>query len=149
MPATSPISLAAIRTPDAALGEQLRRDLAHELGELLVQLVDGCGQLTDPGDLIAGDPDPSGRLRLPQPAGDLQLPASADQGTLRDLPAGPQIVQLPAQLVDQPGPRVQEPLPMHAQKPDLELGSRQPRRRERVQPLAQRRARHRERIDRI
>jgi hypothetical protein len=52
------------------------------------------GQLADPGDLVAGDPDPCAQLGAPQPAGYLELPRRVDHGALGELPIGPQVVQL-------------------------------------------------------
>ena len=81
--------------------------------------------------------------------GDLGLPARVDQHALGDLPVGPEVVQLPAQLVDQPGPGVHEPFAMQRQQPDLELGAGEPGGRERLDALSQRGACDRERVDRI
>ena len=84
-----------------------------------------------------------------QASRDLGLPAGVNQDALGDLPLGPEVVQLPAQLVDQPGAGVHQPLAMQRQQPDLELGSGEPGRRERVHALAQRGASDRQRVDRI
>ncbi len=135
--------------PDAGFGQQLGRHLAHEVGELGLQRVDRAGELADAADHVGGDPDPHGRLGSLQPPRDLHLPAGADQRPLGDPVLRPQIVELPAQLVDQPRARVDQALTMHDQQPDLELRPAQSRCRQGVQPLAQGCARNRQRVDRI
>ena len=104
----------------------LWRDLVDEHGEFLVELVDRFGEVADPSDLVAGDPDASADRSAFQAAVDLLLPASADQYSFGDLPLGPQIVQLPAQLVDQPGASVDQPLAVDRELADLELRPHEP-----------------------
>jgi hypothetical protein len=77
---------------------------------------------------------------------DLGLPGRVNQDALGDLPLGPEIVQLPAQLVDQPGAGVHQPFAMQRQQPDLELGSAESGGRERVDSLPERGASDRQRI---
>jgi hypothetical protein len=80
---------------------------------------------------------------------DLGLPRRLDQDAFGDLPLGPQVVQLPAQLVDQPRAGVHEPFAMQPQQPDFELDADQPGRRERLDSLSERGAGDRQRVDRI
>ena len=61
-PAISPISLAGGQRPEAGLGEQLRRDLGDELGDLGLERVDGRRELAQAAQLVAGDPDARGLL---------------------------------------------------------------------------------------
>jgi hypothetical protein len=102
------------------LGEELRRDLVDEASKFFVELSDRAGQITDPTDLVTGHPDPRGRLGALQPASDLLLPTRAGQNALGDLPARPQIVKLPAELVHQSGARIDQALTMN----DEAVGSR-------------------------
>jgi hypothetical protein len=44
-----PDQLGGDQHPDAALGQQLRRHRANEMGELVVQLIDGAGSARGPG----------------------------------------------------------------------------------------------------
>src|SRR5450755_3140634 len=101
------------------------------------------------GDHVACDLHLDGARRSPQALRDLGLPGLLDQDALGDLPVWPEVVQLPAQLVDQPGPGVHQPLTMQSQQPDLELDAGQPSGRERVDSLAQRRTGDRQRVDRV
>ena len=65
--------------PDPSFGQQLGRDLSDEPGELLVELGDRAGQLPDPADHVARDPDPDVGSASPQTPSDLGLPAGPDQ----------------------------------------------------------------------
>ena len=56
-PAISPTSLAAVNGPNPGLGEQLRRDLGDELGDLGLERFDRLGELAQPAQLVARDPD--------------------------------------------------------------------------------------------
>jgi hypothetical protein len=134
---------------EALLCQQLWGDLCDEAGELLVELGDRAGQFPDPGDHVARDLHLDGGRGSTETPGDLGLPRRVDQDALGDLPLGPEVVQLPAQLVDQPGPGVHEPPTMQRQQPDLELGAGKPGGRERVDAFPQRGAGDRERVDRI
>jgi hypothetical protein len=106
-------------------------------------------RVSSPHDHVARDLHLDGGRGSTETPGDLGLPRRVDQDALGDLPVGPEIVQLPAQLVDQPGPGVHKPLTMQRQQPDLELGAGKPGGRERVDALPQRGACDRERVDRI
>ena len=93
------MNLAASRTP-AALGEQLRSGLGDQLGELVMQSGGGAGELADAADHVARDEDPDRGFGAVKAPGDLDLPGRMHQRLCRDLPFRPQIVQLPARLVE-------------------------------------------------
>jgi len=88
-------------------------------------------------------------LARAQTPGDLGLPGRADQHALGDLPVGPEVVQLPAQLVDQPRPSIHEPFAMQRQQPDLELDAGEPGGRQRFDAFSERGAGDRQRVDRV
>ena len=74
---------------------------------------------------------------------------SCDQAADRDLKLGPEIMQLPAQVVDQPRARADQALPMIDKQPDIKLDTGQLRDRERLDSVTDRRTGDRDRIDRI
>ena len=133
----------------ALLGEQLRRGLADQASEFVGQRCNRASELADTADQIAGDPHPDASISASQPAGDLLLSALAGQAPRLDLPFGPEVVQLPAQLVDQSGPGSDQPLPMHAQQADLELDAGQLRDGQCVGAFPQRGPGDGQRVDRI
>ena len=123
--------------PDSLLCQELWCELSHQAGELLIQFGDRAGQLADATDHVAGDPHPDlGWIGVLQAAGDLDLPGGQDEHPLGDRPVGPEVVQLPAQLVDQPGAVAHEPLAVQPKQPDLKLGAGQTSGRERFEPFA-------------
>ncbi len=133
----------------ACLGQQLRRDLPDQAGELLIEPGDRAGQFPNPGDHVARDLHLNSGLRAAESVRDLGLPSGVDQHAPGDLPLGPQVVQLPAQLVDQPRPGVHQTLAMQRQQPNLELDAGQPGGRQRLNALSERGAGDRQRVDRI
>jgi hypothetical protein len=109
----------------AALGQQPRRELGDQRRELALERVDRARQLADAAQLVARDLHPGCLLSAPQPASDALLPAAADQRAFGDLELGPEVVQGPAQVVDQRGALCDEPLAMIDQQADVELGAGQ------------------------
>jgi sulfate adenylyltransferase subunit 2 len=91
-----------------------------------LESVDRSGQLADAPQLVAGDPHARGLLGAQQTSADAVLPTAGGQDAGRDLELGPQVVQMPAQIVDQLGALRDEPLAVIDQQPDLELRSGQP-----------------------
>ena len=134
---------------DPGFGEQLRRDLVDQGGDLVVEVFGGAGELAGAADHVAGDRDLDGLLGAGEPGGDLGLPAGLGERLGGDLQVRPEVVQLPAQLVDQAGAHVQEPLAIHGQQADLALGAGQSCGREVLHAFAQRGAGDRQRVDRI
>ena len=77
------------------------------------------------------------------------LPAAGGQRARRDLELGPEVVQVPAQVVDQRGALRDEPLAVIDQQPDVELAGRPAARRAACRgPRAARRGRSRRRRSR-
>ena len=60
--------------PEAGLGEQVRRDLGDQVGDLGFERLDRLGQFADAAQLVAGDPDAHGLLGPSQPARDARAP---------------------------------------------------------------------------
>jgi hypothetical protein len=73
-PAISPISFAGRQRPEAGLGEQLRRDLGDELGDLEFERVDGLGERAHVAQLVAHDPDARRLLGATQAPSDARPP---------------------------------------------------------------------------
>jgi hypothetical protein len=67
-----------------------------------------------------------------QPAGDALLPAAVDQRPFGDLELGPEVMQPPAQVVDQRGALSDQPLAMVSEVTDLKRALIQLRERKRV-----------------
>ena len=76
-PAISPIELACGQRPEAGLGEQLRRDLGDELGDLGLERVDGLRELAQVAQLVAGDPDARRLLGARQAPRDARVSTSS------------------------------------------------------------------------
>ena len=98
-PAISPTSFAAVSGPNPGSIEQLRRDLADELGDLGFQRVDRLGQLAQTAQLVAGDPDAHRLLGARQAPRDARAPLAVEQRAAGQLELGPEVVQVPLQRV--------------------------------------------------
>jgi hypothetical protein len=98
--------------PEAVLGQQVGGVVGDQVSEFVVDLVDGARQVADAVDLVASDPGLRGGWGAAQAASDALLPDGAGQRAVGDRKVGPQVVALPAQLVDQPGSGADEPLAM-------------------------------------
>jgi hypothetical protein len=83
--------------------------------------------LADAAQFVTRDPDAGALLGAGQAPGDAVLPVGADQCAGRDLGLGPEVVQLPAQVVDQRRALADQPLAVIDEQPHLELGAGQPR----------------------
>jgi hypothetical protein len=80
------------------------------------------GELADPAHLVTSDPYPRALLGAREAPADALLPARVDERARRDLKLGPEVVQAPAQVVDQPRALRDEPLTVIDQQPDIEFG---------------------------
>ena len=148
-PAISPISLPAVSGPEAGLGEQLRRDLGDELGDLGLERVDGARELAQVAQLVAGDPDARGLLGACQAPSDPGRPLLGEQGAARERLLGPEVVQVPEQVVVERDRHADEPFAVIDQQPDVELDAGQLADRQRVQAFAQRGAGDGDRVDAV
>lgn len=79
--------------------EQRSRLLVDERAELALEFVGAPGQLADPNNELAGDPDLGGLTCPSEPSRDPVEPDEAAERSGRDLEAGIEIVQVPAQAV--------------------------------------------------
>jgi hypothetical protein len=147
-PAISPMSLAAMSTPQPGSARSWR-DLGDEDAEFALQGVDGASEFADASQLVAGDEEVDVLLGAAEAAGDALLPAGAGQDALGDLELGPEVVQVPAQVVDQRGALGDEPLAMIGEQPDLELGAREPCGGQGLKTFAQRGASDHHGVDRV
>ena len=135
--------------PEAGLGEQVRRDLGDQVGDLGFQRLDRLGELAEAAQLVAGDPDAHRLLGPGEPARDPRPPLAVKQRAAREPQVGPEIVQMPLQRVVDRHPLADEPLAVIDQQPQVELGPVQVRGRQRVQAFAQRGPGDRERVDAV
>jgi hypothetical protein len=85
-----------------------------------------------------------GALEAP---GDAVLPALGGQDASRDVEFGPQVVRVPAQVVDQGGALRDEALAVIDEQADVELAAREPRDWKGVESLADRGPRDRDGVD--
>ena len=115
----------------------------------MLECRDRARELADALELVASDSDARGLLGALQSPGEALLPARAGEGAQRDLELGPEVVQLPAQIVDQRGALLDEPFAVIDEQPDIELGPSELRDRQRLNALADRRAGDRDRVDAI
>ena len=101
-PAISPISLAAVSTPQPRSASSRGASAATRAASSRSSVVDRAGELADAAQLVARDPHARGLLGARQAAGDAR-PASrgaiSARGGISSL--GPEVVQVPAQVVDQ------------------------------------------------
>ena len=134
---------------EAGLGEQVRRDLGDQVGDLGFEGLDRLGELADAAQFVAGDADAHRLLGAREPAGDARAPIAVEQRAARQLQFGPEVVQMPLQRVVERDARADEPFAVIDEQPQVELGPVQVRRRQRVQAFAQRRSRDRERVDAV
>ena len=74
--------------PEPGLGEQLRRDLGHELSDLALERLDRLGELADAPQLVAGDADTHRLLRAREAPGDPGRPAAVEQRAAGQLELG-------------------------------------------------------------
>ena len=134
------------KRPTARQGEEGRRQLLGELGDLLGQLLDADGELDAAFGQVAGQPsDDPGSILKPhldpgQGARGIQTPS------LR-LPPGIKFVQIPAESADQPGSLCHKGFPMVNQQPKLPVWTIEAGDRKVGFPL--RGTGYRERVDRV
>jgi hypothetical protein len=133
----------------AGVGRQPWSEGGNERGELLLECRDRARELADALEFVASDSDARGLLGALQSPGEALLLARAGEGAQRDLELGPEVVQLPAQIVDQRGALLDEPFAVIDEQPDIELGPSELRDRQRLNALADRRAGDRDRVDAI
>ncbi len=135
--------------PEAGLGEQLRRDLGDQAGDLALERLDGLRELADAAQLVAGDADAHRLLGPREPTRDPRRPGAVEQRAAGQSQLGPEVVQMPLQRVVERHALADQSLAMIDEQPQVELGALQLRRRQRVQALAQRRSRDRHRVDAV
>ena len=133
-PAISPISLAAVSGAEAGLGEQLRRDLGDELGDLGLERVDGARELAHAAQLVAGDPDARGLLGARRRRAIRVVHFLREQRAARQRQLGPEVVQVPEQVVVERDAHADEPFAVIDQQPDVELDAGQLGDRQRSRP---------------
>ena len=127
----------------------MRGDLGDQVGDLGFQRLDRLGQFADAAQLVARDPDAHRLLSPSEPTRDPGAPGTVKQRAAREPQIGPEIVQMPLQRVVDRDPLSDEPLAVIGQQPQIELRPIQMRRRQRVEPFAQRRSGDRERVDAV
>ena len=135
--------------PEAGLGEQLRRDLGDQVGDLGLERLDRLRELADAAQLVARDADAHRLLGARQTPGDARAPVAVEQRAARQLELGPEVVQMPLQRVVERDALADQALAMVDEQPQIELGPVQLRRRQGIQAFAQRRPRDRDRVDAV
>src|SRR4029453_3892326 len=135
--------------PAAGVGRRPWSEGGNERGELLLECGGRARELADALELVASDSDARGLLGALQSPGEALLPARAGEDAQRDLELGPEVVQLPAQIVDQRGALLDEPFAVIDEQPDIELAPSDLRDRQRLDARADRRAGDRDRVDAI
>jgi hypothetical protein len=123
--------------------------LGDEQRQFLFECVDGAGELADATQLIACDAHARGLRGARETAREPLWPVHGHQAAGRDLEFGPEVVEVPAQVVDQPRPCRDEPLAMVDEQPDVKLDSGELRDRQRLDSVPDRRPRDRDRVDHI
>jgi hypothetical protein len=109
--------------PEAGLGEQLRRDLRDELGDLGLERLDRVRQLAKAPELVTGDPNAHRLLGPRQAPGDAGAPLDREQRAAWQRELGPEVVQMPLQRVVEPDALTNQPLAMIDQQPQIQLGA--------------------------
>src|SRR4051794_21852315 len=87
----------------AAFGEQPRRKRGDECGEFGLEVIDAAGEFADAAQFVASDAHARGLLGAGQTSGDARLPAAGGQRAWRDYGFGPEVVEVPAQVVAERG----------------------------------------------
>ena len=108
--------------PEAGLGEQVRRDLGDEVGDLGFERLDRLRELADAAQLVAGDADAHRLLGAREPPGDARAPVAVKQRAARQLQFGPEVVQMPLQRVVERDALADQPLAVIDEQPQVELG---------------------------
>jgi hypothetical protein len=106
-------------------------------------------ELTDAAQLVAGDAHACGLVGAHEAPGDAVLPTPGGQDAGGDLEFGPEVVQVPAQVVDQRGALRDEALAMIDEQADVELASGQSRDGQGVESLADRGSGDRDGVDHV
>ena len=149
MPAISPISLAAISVPQpgsaASRGATAVTSAASSCSRSVIARVSSRTRLSS-SRATRTRADCSLRARRRARRCCQRRPVSARDGISS---SGPEVVQLPAQIVDQRGALLDEPIAVIDEQPDVELGAGQLRDRQRLETLADRRAGDRDGVDAI
>ena len=105
----------------ARLGDQLRCNRGHERGDLCFERVDRGGQLAQPTQLVACDPDAHRLLAAGQAPGDLGAPLLREQRSARQRELGPEIVEVPLQRAVERHADADEALAVIDQQPQVEF----------------------------
>jgi hypothetical protein len=114
-------------------GQQRRRRLGDQVGQLGLQRVDRPGELADAAKLVTRDPDAGQLSGTSETAVDAVLPDRGDQCPRWDLELGPKVVQVPAQIVNQRRALRDQSFAMIDQQPNIELTPGQLRDRKRLE----------------
>ena len=122
--------------PAARVRGEPWRDRCDERGEFLLEAGDRAGELADAVELVARDADTRGLLAACQAPGEALLPTQAGERAQRDLELGPEVVQLPAQIVGQRGALLDEPIAVIDEQANVELGAGELRERQRLKAFA-------------
>src|SRR3954468_10779101 len=124
--------------PAARVGGEPRRERDDERGELVLEVGDRARELADAIELVARNADASGLLGARQAPREALRPTLGGECAQRDLELGPEVVQLPAQIVDQCGALFNEHVAWIDEQPDVYLGSGQLRDRQSVEAFPDR-----------
>jgi hypothetical protein len=135
--------------PATRISGKPRRERDDERGKLLLEVIDRAREIADAVELIARNTDARGLLGSGQAPGEALRPTLTRERAQRDLQLGPEVVQLPAQIVDQCGALLDEAIAVIDEQPDVELDARQVRDGQRLKALADRRSRDRDGIDSV
>jgi hypothetical protein len=100
-------------------------------------------------ELVAGDPDPGGLLSARQAPRDPRAPLLGQQRAAREGLLGPEVVQVPEQVVIDGGAHSDEPFAVVDEQPNLEFDARRLRDRQPLKALPERCAGDGDRVDAV
>src|SRR3954464_10805583 len=148
-PAISPASLAAVSGPNPGSLSSCGASCATSSGDLALEPGDGLGELAQPAQLVAGDPDAHGLLGPGQAPRDPCAPLLREQGATWQLELGPEVVEVPEQRAVELDAVTDEAFAVVDEQAEVELWPVQVSGREGLQPLLQRGTGDVERVDRV
>src|SRR3954466_13239134 len=148
-PAISPTSLAAVSGPNPGSLSSCGASCATSSGDLALEPGDRLGELAQPAQPVAGDPDTHGLLGPGQAPRDPRAPLLREQGATWQLELGPEVVELPQQRAVELDAVTNKAFAVVDEQAEVELGPVQMSGREGLQPLPQRGTGDVERVDRV
>ena len=149
-PAISPISLPAVSGPKPGSASSCGATWATSSAISASSALMVCGELAQVAQLVAGDPDPRGLLGAGQaPARSVVVHFFDSNAQPGKRLLGPEVVQVPEQVVVERGAHPDEPFAVIDQQPDVELDAGQLGDRQPLDALAQRRAGDGDRVDAV